>query len=152
MNAIINSVHELLLRDLNKLRQEINAYTADDKLWIIAGDIKNPAGNLCLHLCGNLQHYIGAVLGQSGYVRNRDAEFSTHGLSKAALLKEIDATLNIVPKTLTDLNPALLDQPYPEDVFGKPMTTGHFLIHLAGHLNYHLGQINYHRRLTNTNN
>jgi uncharacterized damage-inducible protein DinB len=152
MNAIINSVHELLLRDLNKLRQEINAYTADDKLWIIAGDIKNPAGNLCLHLCGNLQHYIGAVLGQSGYVRNRDAEFSTHGLSKAALLKEIDATLSIVPKTLADLNPALIDHQYPEDVFGKPMTTGHFLIHLAGHLNYHLGQINYHRRLTDTKN
>jgi uncharacterized damage-inducible protein DinB len=146
-HTILTSVQELMLRDLSKLRQEINAYPSDDQLWIIAGDIKNSAGNLCLHLCGNLQHYIGAVLGQSGYVRNRDAEFSTRGLSKTALLKELDATLNIVPKTLATLNPELLDQQYPEDVFGKSMTTGYFLIHLAGHLNYHLGQINYHRRL-----
>lgn len=147
-SILLNSVRELLLRDLNKLRQEISAYPADDKLWLVKGDIKNPAGNLCLHLCGNLQHYIGAVLGKSGYVRNREAEFSTRRLSKDSLLKEIDATLTIVPTTLAAIDPNTIGEQYPEDVFNKPMTTGHFLIHLAGHLNYHLGQINYHRRLT----
>jgi uncharacterized damage-inducible protein DinB len=146
-NLLISSVQELLLRDLTKLKQEISSYKNEEAIWKLDGEIKNTSGNLCLHLCGNLQHYIGAVLGQSGYKRNRDAEFSTRGLSKEALLREIDATLSIAPKTLVDLSPALLDQQYPEDVFGKPMTTGHFLIHLAGHLNYHLGQINYHRRL-----
>jgi uncharacterized damage-inducible protein DinB len=144
---LLNSVQELMLRDLNKLKTEISAYASDEKLWLVIGDIKNPAGNLCLHLCGNLQHYIGAVLGNSGYVRNRNAEFSTRGLSKESLVKEIETTINIVPKTLASLDPIVLDQEYPENVFGKPMTTGHFLIHLVGHLNYHLGQVNYHRRL-----
>jgi uncharacterized damage-inducible protein DinB len=151
-NLLLDWVKELLLRDLNKLKQEIHAYKTEETIWTLDGEIKNTAGNLCLHLCGNLQHYIGAVLGQSGYLRNRDAEFCTKGLSKEALLKEIDATLRVVPKTLTALDPATLDQQYPEDVFGKPMPTGYFLIHLAGHLNYHLGQINYHRRLTDTKN
>jgi uncharacterized damage-inducible protein DinB len=146
-SLLIGSVKELLLRDLTKLKQEISSYKTEETIWKLNGEIKNPAGNLCLHLCGNLQHYIGAVLGQSGYVRNRDAEFNTRALPKETLIKEIDNTFSIVLKTLTNLSPAGLDQQYPEDVFGKPMTTGHFLIHLAGHLNYHLGQINYHRRL-----
>lgn len=146
-HLLLDTVQDLLLRDLTKLNQEIDSYTSEEAVWRIEKDIKNSAGNLCLHLCGNLQHYIGAVLGQSGYVRNRDAEFNTRGLSKEFLLNEIAATQSIVIKTLANLNPILLDKPYPEDVFGKPMTTGYFLIHLTGHLNYHLGQINYHRRL-----
>ena len=146
-DTLIPCISELLLRDLKKLQQEISAYSFEDKLWLIAGDIKNPPGNLCLHLCGNLQHYIGAVLGKSGYVRNRDAEFSTKGLSQATLLKEIETTLESIESTLATLSHTILDQQYPENVFNKPMTTGYFLIHLAGHLNYHLGQVNYHRRL-----
>jgi uncharacterized damage-inducible protein DinB len=147
MSLLITTVRELMLRDLVKLRKEIEAYPTNESLWTIQGEIKNPAGNLCLHLCGNLQHYMGAVLGKSGYVRNRDAEFNTRGLPKETLLKEIDTTLAMLPKTLENLEPSLLDQEYPENVFNRPMTTGHFLIHLAGHLNYHLGQVNYHRRL-----
>lgn len=147
MDILIDSVQKLMLRDLAKLRQEISAYPSDDKLWIITGDIKNPAGNLCLHLCGNLQHYIGGVLGKSGYVRNRDAEFSIRGLPKATLMAEIDTTVAQVEQALNKLDAASLNQLYPEDVFNRPMTTGYFLIHLAGHLNYHLGQVNYHRRL-----
>jgi uncharacterized damage-inducible protein DinB len=146
-NLLINSVKELLLRDLIKLKEEINSYKTEETIWELDGEIKNSTGNLCLHLCGNLQHYIGSVLGQSSYVRNRDAEFSTCGLTKETLLKEIDATLSIVTQTLANLKSNLMDQQFPEDVFGKPMTTGYFLIHLAAHLNYHLGQINYHRRL-----
>jgi len=146
-NILITSVKELMARDLAKLKLEISMYKTEDAIWKLEGDIKNTAGNLSLHLCGNLQHYIGAILGQSDYVRNRDAEFSTRGLSQAALVKEIETTLQIVEKTLEALNPAIVDQTYPEVVLGKPTTTGFFLIHLAGHLNYHLGQVNYHRRL-----
>jgi hypothetical protein len=148
MNLLISTVQELMLRDLGKLRKEIEAYPSNELLWVIRGDTKNPGGNLCLHLCGNLQHYIGAVLGKSGYVRNRDAEFSKRDLTKDTLLKEIDVTINIVPKTLEKLDSSMIEQPYPENVFDRPMTTGYFLIHLAGHLNYHLGQVNYHRRLS----
>ena len=144
---LLDTVKTLMARDLAKLRQEISAYPTDEVIWKLTGDIKNTAGNLCLHLCGNLQHYLGKQLGNSNYVRNRDAEFSTKGLTKEALLIEIDATVQAVEKTLSALPVTVIDQTYPEEVFGKPMTTGYFLIHLSGHLNYHLGQVNYHRRL-----
>ena len=146
-NTIIASASELLLRDLTKLKQEIGSYKREESIWLISGDIKNSAGNLCLHLCGNLKHFIGTVLGKTNYVRSRDVEFSTRGVSKESLLKEIDTTMQSVQKTLTTLPPSALEQIYPTEVFGKPMTTGFFLIHLIAHLNYHLGQINYHRRL-----
>lgn len=146
-NIFIESVLEFLHRDLSKLSQEINSYQSETNLWSIEGEIKNSAGNLTLHLCGNLQHFIGTVLGKTKYIRNREAEFSTKGLSKKSLLKEIETTLHSVSQTLSSFDSATLNQIYPIEVFGKPMTTGYFLIHLAGHLNYHLGQVNYHRRL-----
>jgi uncharacterized damage-inducible protein DinB len=144
---LLDTAKTLMARDLAKLRQEISAYPTNEAIWKLSGDIKNTAGNLCLHLCGNLQHYIGKQLGNSNYVRNRDAEFSTKDLTKETLLNEIDATIQAVGKTLGTLPDAAIEQTYPEEVFGKPMVTGYFLIHLAGHLNYHLGQVNYHRRL-----
>lgn len=147
MSLLIKTVQKLLDRDLAVLEKEISSYPSDADLWKVAGDIKNPAGNLCLHLCGNLQYYIGAVLGNSGYVRNRDAEFSTKGLSKEELLNEIAKTRKAVSKALENLNPTILETIYPVEVFKDPMTTGYFLIHLSAHLGYHLGQINYHRRL-----
>lgn len=147
MSLLIKTVQKLLDRDLAVLEKEISSYSSDADLWKVVGDIKNPAGNLCLHLCGNLQYYIGAVLGNSGYVRNRDAEFSTKGLSKEELLNEIATTRKAVSKALENLNPTVLETIYPVEVFKDPMTTGYFLIHLSAHLGYHLGQINYHRRL-----
>ena len=144
---LVTSVKDLMLRDLAKLRQEINEYQSEEAIWKLAGDVKNTAGNLCLHLCGNLQHFIGTVLGKSNYLRNRDAEFSLKNISRETLVKEIDATVIAVGKTLSNLPPAVVEETYPVDVFGNPMTTGYFLIHLAAHLDYHLGQVNYHRRL-----
>ena len=146
-NILITSVKDLMLRELSKLKQEISSYNTEGSIWKLEGDIKNTAGNLCLHLCGNLQHFIGTVLGKSGYVRNREVEFSVKNISRELLIKEIEATINIVEITLSKLNPATVEQTYPEEVLGKPMTTGFFLIHLAAHLDYHLGQVNYHRRL-----
>ena len=116
-------------------------------IWLIKGDIKNPAGNLALHLCGNLQHYIGAVLGNTGYVRERPMEFSLKNISAKDLALEIIKTKEAIKRTFTKLDPALLDEEYPEKVFDHPMTTQYFLIHLTAHLGYHLGQVNYHRRL-----
>jgi uncharacterized damage-inducible protein DinB len=145
----ISSIEKLLNRDLQKLKDEINLYPTDDLLWRIEGEIKNSAGNLCLHLCGNLQHFIGAVLGNSGYVRNRDNEFAAKGLSKQELLTEIENTIKAVNNALKTINPDILSTEYPHQVLGYPMTTSYFLIHLTAHLEYHLGQINYHRRLCN---
>ena len=138
---------DLYERDLAKLKEEIQLYSNDDDLWKTAEGISNSGGNLCLHICGNLKHFFGAVLGNSGYVRERDAEFSDKGVHRDQMIADIDATRHSVLSTLAELTEEDLDKPYPIDVFGHPMTTGFFLVHLATHLNYHLGQINYHRRL-----
>ncbi|NJM25934.1 MAG: DinB family protein [Bacteroidia bacterium] len=146
-NNIGHSLTTLLLRDIAKLRDEISKYSHDADLWKLQGEIKNTAGNLCLHLCGNLQHYVGHILGSSRYARNREQEFAARDMTKAALLQEIDNTHLAVKSTLEKLDDNVLESEYPEQVFSHPMTTGYFLIHLSGHLTYHLGQINYHRRI-----
>jgi uncharacterized damage-inducible protein DinB len=137
---------QLYERDLTKLKGEIEQYEEAD-LWRTRGEISNSAGNLCLHLTGNLKHFFGAVLGGTGYVRDRDAEFSSRNVSKQEMLSDIDATLGVVRSTLEKLTTDDFEKTYPIEVFGHPMTTGYFLTHLATHFNYHLGQINYHRRL-----
>lgn len=147
MNSTLNNLHQLFLRDLDLLTQEITSYPIEDVLWVVKGDIKNSGGNLCLHLCGNLQHFIGAILGKNGYIRKRDAEFTDKDIPKAALLQQIEATKKAISATFETLSPAQLEANYPIEVFGKPMTTEYFLIHLLAHLTYHRGQINYHRRL-----
>jgi uncharacterized damage-inducible protein DinB len=144
---ITENLIKLFSRDLTKLKEEINAYTEEEKLWMVKDGISNSGGNLCLHLCGNLQHFIGAILGESGYIRNREAEFKLKNIAREKLINEIDATLAIVIDTLEQISKKELEKDYPLHVFGEPITTEFFLLHLAGHLNYHLGQINYHRRL-----
>ncbi|MEO8572829.1 MAG: DinB family protein [Pyrinomonadaceae bacterium] len=134
-------------RDLNKLRTELEQFTDEADLWKRSGDITNSAGNLCQHLSGNLQHFFGAVLGDSGYVRDRDSEFASTDITKADLLAGVDAAETSVKETLTKLSDDDLSKTYPIEVYGGAMTTGYFLTSLATHLNYHLGQINYHRRL-----
>jgi uncharacterized damage-inducible protein DinB len=146
---MFNILIELFKRDLEKLKTEMTTYNDENKIWEVTGDIKNSAGNLCLHICGNLQHFIGAALGSSGYVRNRDAEFSRKNVPVDEMIKEIDETVLIVKKTLSELDENKLEEIYPINVFGNDMSTGFFLAHLTTHLNYHLGQINYHRRLLN---
>ncbi|MBE0572164.1 MAG: DinB family protein [Ignavibacteriaceae bacterium] len=147
---MIETLSQLFLRDLEKLKTEITSYKDEKSIWEISGDIKNSAGNLCLHLCGNLQHFIGAVLGNSGFVRNRDAEFSRIDVPILELVAEIQLTMKVVQKALAELKEDDLQKTYPINVLGYEMTTEFFLIHLTTHLNYHLGQINYHRRLIKT--
>ncbi len=138
---------ELYERDLDKLRTEIASYENESGLWKTDEGISNSAGNLCLHLTGNLKHFFGAVLGETGYVRDRDAEFADKDVPRSEMLADIDATKNVVLSTLASVTEEDLNKPYPLEVFGRPMTVGYFLTHLATHFNYHLGQINYHRRL-----
>jgi uncharacterized damage-inducible protein DinB len=141
---------QLFQRDLEKLKTEIDSYKDEKKMWEVTGDLSNSAGNLCLHICGNLQHFIGSVLGISGYKRDRDSEFSRKNIPVDEIIRKIDHTIFTVKKTLNELDENKLDEVYPINVFGKEMTTGFFLTHLTTHLSYHLGQINYHRRLLDT--
>jgi hypothetical protein len=134
-------------RDLQKLKEELNAYPEEGMLWALKPGISNSAGNLCLHLNGNLRHFIGGVLGHSGYIRQRELEFLQKDIPKRELLRSVDETLEIVRSTLGSLKENDFENTYPLEVLDKTWITGHFLLHLLTHLNYHLGQINYHRRL-----
>jgi uncharacterized damage-inducible protein DinB len=144
---IIQDLKILLVRDLKKLRSEIMQYSNESAIWRTDKAIPNSAGNLCLHLVGNLNTYIGAVLGNSGYIRQRDLEFSLKDIPVDELVSRVDETVRVIESTLNQLEEHQLAGLYPLVVFDKEMTTGHFLIHLAMHLGYHLGQVNYHRRL-----
>ncbi|GAB3797792.1 hypothetical protein GCM10028819_17560 [Spirosoma humi] len=144
---LIQTIRTLFRRDLKKLSHEINQYKNEDLIWHTERSIANSAGNLCLHLVGNLNTYLGAEIGKTGYVRNRELEFSLKGIPKGELLKKIDDTMAVVDDALNMLTEAQLDEEYPTLVFDEKTSTGYFLVHLTTHLTYHLGQINYHRRL-----
>lgn len=137
----------LFERDLNKLKTEIFSYKNENNLWIVEKSISNSAGNLCLHLLGNLNHFIGAVIANTGYVREREKEFTSKNIPREELISEIEKLLVIIKQTIGKLTKEDFDRIYPINVFQKEMTTEFFMIHLTTHLNYHLGQINYHRRL-----
>ena len=142
-----NTFITLFNRDLNRLYKDIEAYTDEALLWQQAEGISNSAGNLCLHLVGNLNEYIGRQIGQTPYQRNRPLEFSATGVSQKDLLARVKNTQEVVEKTLNSMKNEQLSDKYPENVMGYDMTVLYFLVHLNGHLNYHLGQINYHRRI-----
>jgi len=142
------SLLEIFERDLNKLKDEISQYKDENSLWIIKKEISNSAGNLCLHLIGNLNHFIGTALGNSGYVRDRDNEFSAKNISRAELISEIEKTIETITKTLKKLLTEDFEKDFPLEKHGIIVKTDFMLLHLITHFNYHLGQMNYHRRLT----
>lgn len=144
---LINTINTIFERDLNRLKTEIELYTNENNLWQMEKGISNSAGNLCLHLIGNLNMFIGNVLGKTDYVRNRPLEFSLKNIPRANLLQSIDATIVMVDRTLNALREEDLQLEFPLLVFEKKTSTEFMLIHLTTHLSYHLGQINYHRRL-----
>lgn len=142
-----DSLLKIFDRDLKRLRSEIEAYQDENTLWVIDNNITNSGGNLCLHLIGNLNTFIGSELGKTKYTRNREFEFSGKNVPKNELLDMIDETSQLVVEALSDISEKTLNSDYPIEVFQSKMTTEFFLIHLTTHLSYHLGQINYHRRL-----
>ena len=143
----IESLKILFNRDLTKLKLEIESYQNESDIWKIQKGIANSAGNLCLHLMGNLNTYIGAEFGKTGYLRNRTLEFSLQCSTRAELIQKIEETIAVVDSSLDKISEDDLKMEYPILVFKDKMTTEFMLIHLTTHLAYHLGQINYQRRL-----
>lgn len=144
---LIETLKILFNRDLNKLKFEIESYEYENQIWAVEKNISNSGGNLCLHLIGNLNTYIGAEIGKTGYIRNRPLEFSLKDIPKSELIQKIEDTIVVVNNALDIITESDLTAIYPQIVFEKEMTTGFFLVHLSTHLAYHVGQINYHRRL-----
>ncbi len=146
MSPLANDLARLLVRELEGFRREIELFPDDASMWKTLPGITNPAGNLALHVAGNLQHYVGAVLGRTGYVRQRDAEFNCRDVSRAEVIAELEEAIRAVREVLTRLPADRLDQPYPEAVMGTTVRTGLFLTHVATHAAFHLGQAGYLRR------
>jgi hypothetical protein len=144
---LIETVKSIFSRDLLRLKSEINLYKDESNLWIVEDNIANSAGNLCLHLIGNLNTYIGAEFGKTNYIRNRELEFSLKNISKKGLIEQIDNTILVVEMSLNNITKEQLKNEHPILVFDKKTTLEFLLVHLTTHLSYHLGQINYHRRL-----
>ena len=140
-----------LFRDLLRLSQELGAFPDAASLWQTAPGVTNAAGTLALHLEGNLREYIGRQLGGIDYARDRPLEFSRRGVAQQELVARIEAVGMLCPRVIEALSEPQLAAIYPEQVLSAPITTRQFLIHLNGHLNYHLGQIDYLRRITSGN-
>jgi len=144
---IKETIEQLLIRDIKKLQQEIVAYEDETLLWKTVDGIENSAGNLCLHLIGNLNTYIGATLGHTSYIRDRELEFAAKDIPRDLMLENMNNLLMVINESFEKIADEQLQEIYPAEVLGYPMTTLYFLLHLQAHLNYHLGQINYHRRI-----
>ncbi len=144
---MIQSFKEVYLKNLNSLMTEISLYNSEEDIWRVEEGISNSAGNLTLHLMGNLNYFIETYLGDTGYVRDRDREFADKDIPKLQLMSDLTETVNMLDITLSNLSNESLLEEYPTDKFGAGKTTGYILTYLLAHFNYHLGQINYHRRL-----
>jgi uncharacterized damage-inducible protein DinB len=138
---------ELFRRDLTRLTQELEAFPGDAYLWKTVPGITNAAGNLALHVEGNLRDYIGRHLGGVAFTRDRHFEFNTQGLPASGLIARIGALQPLIPDIIQKLSDAQLNAPFPEPMWGAPRITRQLLLHVYGHLNYHLGQIGYLRRM-----
>ncbi|MEI6670143.1 MAG: DUF1572 family protein [Acidobacteriota bacterium] len=143
----IEYLHRVISRDASTLSDELTAYPLESQIWEMPPGIKNAAGTLVLHLCGNLRHFVGAQFGGTRYVRERDLEFSRRDVSRADLLAECDAARHAVAQGFATLTDGDLGKPFPVQLAGETLPTGLALLHMATHLSYHLGQIDYHRRL-----
>jgi Protein of unknown function (DUF664) len=136
----------LYRRDLARLVRQLDAFP-DGLLWQVTPGVTNSAGNLMLHLDGNLRDFVGRVLGGVAYERDRPREFAATNVPRSEIATALTGLVTLVPNVIERVEPVAWDATYPLNVLGEPMSTRQFVVHLYGHLNYHLGQIDYLRRV-----
>jgi hypothetical protein len=137
----------LLTRELSAFSRELDLFQDETLIWATLPGVSNSAGTLTLHVCGNLQHYVGAVLGNTGYVRDRNLEFSARDIPAHLLQANLAETAEVVRTVLTGLTGQSLRDDYPDILGGPRLPAGLFLLHLTTHLAFHLGQAGYLRRI-----
>jgi hypothetical protein len=147
MGRLVDDVRLLLARDLETFAREVELFPDDQALWRTLPGVANSAGALARHVCGNLRHYVGHLLGGSDYVRNRNAEFAAAEGARSAVALELRATIDVVADALPRLPESVLAAPFPELVGGVAIPCDRFLLHLCTHLALHLGQAGYLRRV-----
>ena len=141
------AIAAVICRELRTLERELNAYPTEAQIWEVPAGLPNSAGTLALHLAGNLRHFVGAVMGGTGYVRDRDAEFSRRNVPRAELIDDLRYAERAVNDTLPSMEAGRFAESYPVPVANRRVNTGEFMTHLVAHLAYHAGQLNFHRRI-----
>jgi len=149
---VIENIQILISRELHSLQSEIELFPDEDIIWEVLPGVTNSAGNLTLHVCGNLNYFIGAILGNTGYIRDRESEFNRKSGSRAELIQIIRETDEMIISVLPEISETILSDKYPETVGGVELPCDRFLLHLAIHLAHHLGQVGYLRRILTQNN
>jgi uncharacterized damage-inducible protein DinB len=152
MSELAGDIARMLERELHGFERELELFPDEDSVWRVLPGVSNSAGNLTLHVSGNLQHFVGAVLGGTSYVRNREAEFNRRSVMRRELAAEVHAAALVVREVVPALSADLLSRPYPRALPTRsPLTTRLFLLHLCAHAAYHLGQVGYLRRVLTGN-
>jgi hypothetical protein len=141
------NITDLYQRDIDKLIEEINLFKKEKNIWKVKGEVKNPAGNLTMHLIGNLNHFIGRTLGNTDYIRKREDEFSVKNVSREKLISDLVSLKEVITTSLGNLSDEDLKKEFPLKIREEILTTELLLIYLLNHFNYHLGQVNYLRRI-----
>jgi len=142
-----NLLADFYEKDIRKLIEEVNLFNNEENLWKIEGSVKNSCGNLVLHIIGGLNHFVGTTLAHTGYIRNRDQEFISKGVERKDLAAQLEKLIPMINETVNTLTREEMEAEFPL-FFDKPKTsTSYVLVQLLAHLNYHLGQVNYLRRI-----
>ncbi len=144
LNSVLANFYE---RDIRKLIEEVNLFRNEEDLWRTHGSVKNSAGNLVLHIIGGLNHLIGATLAQTGYLRDRGQEFIRKGVERKYLVSQLEELVPMINKTVNGLTPENMEAEYPIFFDYPKASTSYVLLQLLLHLNYHLEQVNYLRRI-----
>ena len=144
LNTILADFYE---RDIRKLIEEITLFKQEDNLWRTAGTVKNSAGNLVQHIIGGTNYLIGTKLANTGYVRDRDMEFTQKGVQRKVLIAELEGIIEMIRNLLNGFSQGDMEADYPIVFDGAKRSNTYLLVQLLAHLNYHLGQVNYLRRV-----
>lgn len=144
---LLEDLQQLYLREVATLERELELYPDDESIWKELPGLPNSAGNLLLHVSGSLQHFFGATLGKTGYMRNREAEFSKRNVPRSEIKQELANAREGVIAAFANLSEADLSQVFPVQFADVPFSTRLTLLQFLAHLAYHLGQIDYHRRV-----
>lgn len=141
------NIADLFQRGIDKLIEEINLFKKEKNIWKIKETTKNTAGNLTLHLLGNLNHFIGRTLGHTDYIRKRQDEFSIKAIPREKLVTDLILLKETIKNSLEKISIEDIKKEFPLKIKEEVLTVELMLIFLLNHFNYHLGQVNYLRRL-----
>jgi uncharacterized damage-inducible protein DinB len=137
-----------LVGELEQLRDAVAQLAgplSEAQFWARPLEPGNSIGHLVLHLTGNLSHFVGGQLGGTGYVRDREREFTEEQVpAKEEALARLSAVVATFRTVVEGLSAERLAEPHPDARFGTVLNA---LFHLVAHFALHRGQMSYIVRL-----